>query len=129
MRPRQKLRTDVLALGGDHRRLTIKHVSALPTGNFCCSPWGWQAARHLRAQRYYTTFIEPLLKLIERPAGPAVITHAVAQQAAADQNLLHFRTARCRDVGTSRSMTGGRGLPARLRGALRRRETPPGNRR
>ncbi|MNI70311.1 hypothetical protein D3C73_1261170 [compost metagenome] len=60
--PGQKLRADILALGGDHRRLPVQHFTTLPPRNLRCRPRRWQATGDFRAQRHDPTFVDPLLQ-------------------------------------------------------------------
>src|SRR5688572_9856281 len=90
-RPLEKLHADILAIGSDHSSSAIQHLSALPARNLSRRPRRRQSTGHLRTQRHYPPFFDPLLKQIKRPARTTVITHAMAQQAATDQDLFHVQ--------------------------------------
>ncbi len=89
LRTQQECFADILAVDGEDPVQPVQHFAALAAGDLRWRAGRRQAAGDLRAKGDDPPLRMPAREQVERAMAATVVAHQVAQQATADQNLLH----------------------------------------
>lgn len=89
LRTQQECFADILAVDGEDPVQPVQHFAALAAGDLRWRAGRRQASGDLRAKGDDPPLRMPAREQVERAMAATVVAHQVAQQATADQNLLH----------------------------------------